>query len=87
MGKKRSKSELLEQILAELSKLKADIKALGKQQAALVEKMGKPAPRKAARPARKPAKRVKQPAPAAARKGATAPKRPVLVAPPQAPAA
>ena len=86
MGKKLSKSEKLDQILAELSKLKGEIKALAKQQAQLAERIGKPAARKApARPATKAAKRAK-PAAASARKAGAAPKRPVLVSPP-APAA
>jgi hypothetical protein len=86
MGKKArkadklGKSEKLDLILAEIAKLKGEIKALGKQQAALVERIGTPSARKATpRPAGKTAKS----APAAkspARKSTPAPKRPVLVA-------
>lgn len=91
MGKKTGKAaklgkrDTLKLILAELQKLKGEIKSLGKQQAALAERIGKPpAVKKAA--ARPPGKAAKA-APTAksgARKPSAPPKRPVLVAPAEA---
>lgn len=85
MGKrKKGKGEKLSHILSELQKLKAEVKALGKQQADLAVGIDKlSAPKKAAaKPSPKAAK--KRPKPVAARKAAVAPKRPVLVPPPSA---
>lgn len=74
MGKKR-KGEKLDQILAEVQKLKAEVKALGKQQADLAVLLDKLTAKKpAARAVRPPAKKA-----APSRKASAAPKRPVLV--------
>jgi hypothetical protein len=81
MGKK-SKSGKLERILAELRKLKNEIKSLGALQTELAARIEKPSPKKrAARPARKPAKKAPRSSAAPARKAGSAPKRPVLVSP------
>ncbi len=83
MGKK-SKGEKLDHILSELQKLKGEIKSLGKQQAELAVQIDKLTPKKpAARAARKPAKAAKRSVPQA-RKAGAAPKRPMLVSPPDA---
>ncbi|MDQ8700431.1 hypothetical protein [Hyphomicrobium sp. LHD-15] len=92
MGKKASKSdklgkrEQLNLILAEIAKLKGEIKSLGKQQAALATQIGalSPASKARARPKRSAAK-VAPKAKGRAQKASAAPKRPVLVAPAEAP--
>jgi hypothetical protein len=88
MGKKTNKAEklgkreTLKLILAELQKLKGEIKALGKQQAALGARLGRASSGKKGGAA--PAGKARKASPAAktgARKSNPAPKRPVLVAP------
>jgi peptidoglycan hydrolase CwlO-like protein len=83
MGKKR-KGEKLERVLAELQRLKSEVKALAKQQAdvaVLIDKLTAKKP--AARAAQKPvAKKKPKAAVAVAARKASASKRPVLVAPP-----
>lgn len=83
MGKKR-KGEKLERVIAELQKLKSEVKALAKQQADVAVQLDKLTAKKPpARAARKPvAKKKPKPAVAVAARKASASKRPVLVAPP-----
>ncbi len=84
MGKKR-RGEKLERVIAELQKLKSEVKALAKQQADVAVQLDKLTAKKpAARPARKAVAKKKKPKPAgaAAARKASAAKRPVLVAPP-----
>jgi hypothetical protein len=77
-GRKLGKNEKLDLILAEIGNLKAEIRSLGKQQAAPQSgRAGKPA---AAKASSKPAKGKTPAAKAPARKPQAAPKRPVLVA-------
>lgn len=82
MAKKKSgKSEKLSQIVAELQKLKSEVKSLGKQQAELavaIDKLSAPKAKKPKKPV--PVRKRAKPAPAP-RKAAAAPKRPVLVSP------
>lgn len=86
MGKKR-RGEKLERVLAELQKLKGEVKTLAKQQAGLVVQIDKLSAKKpAARPTKKSVTktRAKPKGAAVARKASAASKRPVLVAPPDA---
>jgi len=77
---KLGKKEKLDLILSALGKLTNEIKALGKQQATLLERVGKRPARPVAKPAaKKPAKVSAAAKPA--RKSGAAPKRPVLVSP------
>ncbi len=92
MGKKSGKSdklgkrEQLNLILAEIAKLKGEIKSLGKQQVALAAQIGKlsPAGKTRTQPKQKTAK-VSPRAKGRAQKVSAAPKRPVLVARAEAP--
>jgi ElaB/YqjD/DUF883 family membrane-anchored ribosome-binding protein len=82
MAKKR-KGEKLERVLAEIQKLKSEVKALAKQQADLAVQIDKLSAKKpvARKPAKAPVKPKKPAGAAAARKASAASKRPVLVAP------
>jgi len=86
MGKKR-RGEKLERVLAALQKLMGEVKTLAKQQAELAVQIDKLSAKKpASRPAPKAASktRAKPKGVSAARKAASATKRPVLVASPNA---
>ncbi len=91
MGKKTSKSdklgkrEQLNLILAEIAKLKGEIKSLGKQQAALAAQIGTLSPAgKTRTQSKQKAAKVAPKAKGRAQKVSTTPKRPVLVAPAEA---
>jgi predicted nucleic acid-binding Zn-ribbon protein len=82
MAKKQSKREILTALVAELAKLRGEVKALGREIAAVSEQVRKLAPKpiKAVSPAAKRSTKDQTSAPTA-RKAGAAPKRPVLVSP------